>query len=396
MNDFPGGRSTPAFVASPAFAASSIIFRASSWVDVAGWLPRPPSSSPRPTRFAIASAVDRLSPVTMTTRTPAWRHSEIARATSALGGSSIPTKPRKVRSRSSSTETFVVFGGVGRIASASTLSDDAANFCSLSLSAARIASVSGSAAPDAFVSACVHFARTVSAAPFVNKMLCPFLDASTDIIFRSRVKSNAATRLNCPAQYSAQYPARSFFDSRVSADGIASNPGRPIFSVSTRSATSVLSPIFSYARVLPLYVSEASLQSDAQIDMCSTDALSAGCSTTLPLFASVTTPSGEYPSPVTSYSARHASPTRAAAAPAAPSDASTTQTLVASIAFVVSVPVLSEQITLVHPSVSTLGSDRTIAFCFAIFLVPSARHVVTTAGSPSGIAATASATAILK
>jgi hypothetical protein len=37
-----------------------------------------------------------------------------------------------------------------------------------------------------------------------------------------------------------------------------------------------------------------------------------------------------------------------------------------------------------------------MAFFFAIFLVPSARQVVMTAGKPSGIAATASATAILK
>ena len=39
---------------------------------------------------------------------------------------------------------------------------------------------------------------------------------------------------------------------------------------------------------------------------------------------------------------------------------------------------------------------RTIAFFLAILRVPSARHVVMTAGRPSGIAATASATAILK
>lgn len=108
-------------------------------------------------------------------------------------------------------------------------------------------------------------------------------------------------------------------------------------------------------------------------------------------------------------------------------------------------PVLSEQITVVQPSVSTLGSvlhtkgtsrrhviacgpspsphptaeeqsqqvgvqegarayvcscacqpakapaHRTIAFCLAILRVPSARQVVTTAGRPSGIAATARA-----
>ena len=39
---------------------------------------------------------------------------------------------------------------------------------------------------------------------------------------------------------------------------------------------------------------------------------------------------------------------------------------------------------------------RTMAFLFAILRVPRARQVVTTAGSPSGMAATASATAILK
>jgi hypothetical protein len=66
------------------------------------------------------------------------------------------------------------------------------------------------------------------------------------------------------------------------------------------------------------------------------------------------------------------------------------------IPFVVSVPVLSLHITEVHPNVSTEDSVRTIAFCFAIFRVPSARHVVTTAGRPSGIAATARATATLK
>ncbi len=42
-----------------------------------------------------------------------------------------------------------------------------------------------------------------------------------------------------------------------------------------------------------------------------------------------------------------------------------------------------------QPSVSTDGNERTIAFFFAIRRVPNARHVVITAGRPSGIAATA-------
>ena len=62
----------------------------------------------------------------------------------------------------------------------------------------------------------------------------------------------------------------------------------------------------------------------------------------------------------------------------------------------VSVPVLSEQMTVVHPRVSTEASLRTMAFFLAILRVPRARQVVITAGRPSGIAATASATAILK
>lgn len=51
-----------------------------------------------------------------------------------------------------------------------------------------------------------------------------------------------------------------------------------------------------------------------------------------------------------------------------------------------------------HPPYHLIYNDPhpylTIAFCCAIFLVPSARQVVTTAGRPSGMAATAKATAI--
>lgn len=63
---------------------------------------------------------------------------------------------------------------------------------------------------------------------------------------------------------------------------------------------------------------------------------------------------------------------------------------------VVNVPVLSEQMTEVQPKVSTDGSDLTMAFFLAILLVPKAKQVVMTAGKPSGMAATARATAILK
>ncbi len=57
--------------------------------------------------------------------------------------------------------------------------------------------------------------------------------------------------------------------------------------------------------------------------------------------------------------------------------------------FMVSVPVLSEQMTLALPSVSTAGMRRTMARCAAMRRTPTASVMVTTAGSPSGMAATA-------
>ena len=60
----------------------------------------------------------------------------------------------------------------------------------------------------------------------------------------------------------------------------------------------------------------------------------------------------------------------------------------------VRVPVLSEQIAEVEPSVSTAGSRLTIALRRAMSLVPIDSSAVTTAGRPVGIAATASATPV--
>jgi hypothetical protein len=58
---------------------------------------------------------------------------------------------------------------------------------------------------------------------------------------------------------------------------------------------------------------------------------------------------------------------------------------------VVSVPVLSVTITVTLPSVSTEGRWRTRTCRAAMRCTPTARAMVTTAGSPSGTAATASA-----
>lgn len=71
-------------------------------------------------------------------------------------------------------------------------------------------------------------------------------------------------------------------------------------------------------------------------------------------------------------------------------------TLLTDIMLVVRVPVLSEQMTEVQPRVSTDGKLLTMAFFLAMRRVPRARQVVMTAGRPSGMAATARATAILK
>ncbi len=62
------------------------------------------------------------------------------------------------------------------------------------------------------------------------------------------------------------------------------------------------------------------------------------------------------------------------------------------ILFWVRVPVLSDAMTVVEPSVSTDGSVRTMAFRWAIRETPTLRATVRTMGSDSGIDATASAT----
>ena len=65
------------------------------------------------------------------------------------------------------------------------------------------------------------------------------------------------------------------------------------------------------------------------------------------------------------------------------------------ILFSVSVPVLSEHITLLLPNVSTAGSFLIIAFLFAILVTAIERIIVTIAGKPSGIAATAKPTDVI-
>jgi len=63
---------------------------------------------------------------------------------------------------------------------------------------------------------------------------------------------------------------------------------------------------------------------------------------------------------------------------------------------VVRVPVLSVQITVVEPSVSTAGSLRMMAFFRAMAWVPKARARVTMKGRASGTPATARAIAVMR
>ena len=59
-------------------------------------------------------------------------------------------------------------------------------------------------------------------------------------------------------------------------------------------------------------------------------------------------------------------------------------------------PVLSEHTTLTAPNVSTDGNLRTMVLAFTILCTPKAKTMVTTAGKPSGTAATANEIANIK
>ena len=66
------------------------------------------------------------------------------------------------------------------------------------------------------------------------------------------------------------------------------------------------------------------------------------------------------------------------------------------ISFLVSVPVLSEQIVVTQPSASIAGRRRRMAWRFAMRCTPMAIVIVVTAGRLSGMAATAMPTTIMK
>mmetsp|Transcript_13157 Transcript_13157/g.43355 ORF Transcript_13157/g.43355 Transcript_13157/m.43355 type:complete len:285 (+) Transcript_13157:1632-2486(+) len=205
----------------------------------------------------------------------------------------------------------------------------------------------------------------------------------TLIDLRSRSNSSTPTFCSC-APYASHAPcAMAFFSASFPERPVLMllflvASGVPIFSASTLSAPSVGSPTQRNCSFSSPNSMRASLQS-AHTSATMTSPLSSAAGQ-----PSMPPSSGLYVLPSTSKlrttSTRAPGVTRR----------------MALIWFVVSVPVLSLQMTVVQPSVSTLGSLRTMAFFLAILRVPSARQVVITAGSPSGMAATASATAILK
>ena len=84
---------------------------------------------------------------------------------------------------------------------------------------------------------------------------------------------------------------------------------------------------------------------------------------------------------------------RVIAVPSSPSGPVCSTTV---ILFWVRVPVLSEQMTCVQPSVSTAVRRRITALCWLILVTPMESTTVTTVARPSGMAATASDTATMK
>ena len=144
---------------------------------------------------------------------------------------------------------------------------------------------------------------------------------------------------------------------------------RPSWAAATTNDPSVGSPIAWYSSLLSsVATSEASLHrtaaltSNPRLRTCGlSPAVSSAFSTGTPLRNKVST---RCVSPITS-------------------------STVTVIRFSVRVPVLSEQMTVTEPRVSTAGSLRMRACRLSIRWAPNARAMVTTAGRPSGTAATA-------
>ncbi|KAF3850639.1 hypothetical protein F7725_012411 [Dissostichus mawsoni] len=306
------------------------------------------SSSPKmPMRRQMATAVPLLSPVIMMTRIPACRHSLMDAATSSRGGSSMPTQPTKVRSdwrgkREGEGFCFYIHNNLNgsgeaaqRVAPRPVVSDRRQDLIL-----------------DAFSQRQFAVSHSDVRAPLYHSLWGAL---------RERRGGNERDLLG------VQYTDMDFLSLENSSAMALSIFVRLwtsvskafIFSTKQVSAVSVDSPTFSYTPFTSLKSREESLHRAQMV----------ASSTRASYWEDFT---GAYVDPVMVNSDR---------SQLSPSTF---------------VPVLSEQMTEVHPSVSTEGRLLTMAFFLAMRRVPNARQVVMTAGKPSGMAATANATAILK
>ena len=237
--------------------------------------------------------------------------------------------------------------GSVRSARASTRSAFADSASACAVSAARPAS-SRSFTPSA-VRTRVHRGSSTSTAPLQRATTAPSSRVTTVMRLRALLNGTVcSTARPC----------------------IAASRVTPPFSPRTSSAPSVGSPVSTTAA--PLRATLAVFTTTAATSArrtASGSSVSAAPSLAKP-------PSRPSPSPLTSY------------------DASAVASARTVISLRVSVPVLSEQITVAQPSVSTAASLRTSAPRCAMRCMPSARVMDVIAGSPSGITATATLTAV--
>ena len=286
-----------------------------------------------PNSVAIASPVALWSPVTMTGRMPAARHSATAPLTSSRGGSICPNNPRnRGRPRNNSNPP-----ASSKMASDHSATARIRNACAASPSAAACKR-STSTVPGS------HNASKLSGAPFNStrpRVPCPCCVA---IIFAVASKGISVRRGHCRRSRSGSSPP---------------------FIATVSNAASVGSPNARHrASVASGGTSRASLHNTTASSNERTSSSPTAVTSRPP---SSSRPSGAYPTPVTSN-------TR-------PSGNTTATTV---ISFFVSVPVLSVQITLVDPNVSTAASRRTTAPRRAIRCTPTANAIVIATGNPSG------------
>mmetsp|Transcript_53710 Transcript_53710/g.112088 ORF Transcript_53710/g.112088 Transcript_53710/m.112088 type:complete len:293 (+) Transcript_53710:1438-2316(+) len=291
-----------------------------------------------------------LSPVTMRTMMPARLQSWMAPGTSSRRGSSMPTRQTRQRSFSMASRfSRSTPAGSLRLAMQMVRRPSSAKSEMAFSTVRRRASSAGLSSPS-LLKYCVHSADTISAAPLVKTVRAP--SCSTMVLMRLRSEEKEMPqRSGSLAGYSVRSPLY------------------PTLSPSSLLASTSIAHSVSLPEYLTTLPKESSSTSDLNDEL-------------------ITVPSAS----VCFRSRSSDADTSVEVSSSCPP----TKTRTTVMRPVVRVPVLSEQMTLVQPSVSTAGRCRTRALRRARRCVPRARHVVTTAGRPSGIAATASTTAVLK